>query len=201
MKITNSSRTKNLPYKSRRRGRSKGKGRKQLGKETHIWRACKNKTVVVRIYSVDLIIAKLRSHAMVDPLRTNTFRAISLWQTIILVLHMWHHPFSPSFIMELKIHAWCGHYFFNTLYLFYYMFELWIFFFEYSDLDMDINKKELREDGSRKGFSHDIRKCSHWQEKKRNNATRILSFARNHVLACIYDMTKFVDIHVFGMHL
>jgi hypothetical protein len=35
------------------------------------------------------------------------------------------------------------------------------FFFEYSDLDMDINKKELREDGSRKGFSHDIRKCSH----------------------------------------
>jgi hypothetical protein len=78
MKITNSSRTKNLPYKSRRRGRSKGEGRKQLGKETHIWRACKNKTVVVRIYSVDLIIAKLRSHDMVDPLRTNTFRAISL---------------------------------------------------------------------------------------------------------------------------
>jgi hypothetical protein len=42
------------------------------------------------------------------------------------------------------------------------MFELWIFFiYEYSDLDMDINKKELREDVSRKGFSHDIRKCSH----------------------------------------
>jgi len=78
MKITNSSRTKNLPYKSRGRGRSKGEGRKQLGKETQIWRACKDKTVVVRIYSVDLIIAKLRSHAMVDPLRTNTFRAISL---------------------------------------------------------------------------------------------------------------------------
>lgn len=38
------------------------------------------------------------------------------------------------------------------------------------------------------------------KEKERNNATR-LSFARNHVLACIYDMTKFVDIHVFGMHL
>ena len=72
------------------------------------------------------------------------------------------------------------------------------FFYEYGDLD--INKKELREDVSRKGFSHDIRKCSHWQEKKRNNATT-LSFARNHVLACIYDMTKFVDIHVFGMHL
>jgi hypothetical protein len=33
------------------------------------------------------------------------------------------------------------------------------FFYEYGDLD--INKKELREDGSRKGFSHDIRKCSH----------------------------------------
>jgi len=36
-------------------------------------------------------------------------------------------------------------------------------------------------------------------EKRRNNATR-LSFARNHVLACIYDMTKFVDIHVLIWH-
>ena len=44
-----------------------------------------------------------------------------------------------SFIMELKIYAWCGNYFLNILHVFYYMFELWIFFYEYSDLD--INKK------------------------------------------------------------